>query len=156
MEENKMEQQQMQPELEAVRKMVREMLDEVKTEMQNAASERMKMEGMTDEQKMDYAMSQREKAIQEREKKLLERELKAKAVELLAEKNLPRELADALPYGSEAECLNGIEKVENAFREAVKKTVDARLRGQAPASGMSLTTDTDKLSDSDYYRQHFA
>ena len=152
MEQNNMEQQTMNA--ETVRGMVQQMIDGMRAEMEKAAEERMKLESMTEEQKSDYAMSQREKLLQEREKKLLKRELKAKAMEILAARGLPKELAEALNYESEAECMNGVEKLETVFREAVQKAVDERLKGQAPASGAHMNMDADKMTDADYYRQH--
>lgn len=141
--------------MEAVREMVQSAVQQLESEWKKQASERMKLEGMTDEQKLDYAMTQREKALQEREKQLMQKELKNKAVEKLQEKGLPKELADALPYESEVECLNAMDKLEQIFRKAVQQSVDEKLKGKVPASGIGLTTDTESLSDQDYY-QRFA
>lgn len=139
------------PDMEALRGMVQQMLDEVRAGMQAADQQRLMLEAMTDEQKSDYALAQREKAVQEREQKLLSRELRARAVEALAEKGLPGQLADALPYASEAECMRALDSLELAFREAVRQAVDNRLRGQAPASGQARPMDADRMSDADYY-----
>jgi len=86
------------------------------------------------------------------EKKLLQRELKAMAVEKLTARALPRELADALCYDSEAECLKGIDSIERAFRAAVQASVDERLRGETPIAGAGRRMDAEALSDADYYR----
>ena len=152
MEENKMEQQE-QVTMESVRETVMQIMQTMREEWQTQNAERMKLEGMTEEQKTEYAMSQREKALQEREKKLMQRELKAKAMEKLQEKGLPKELADALPYGSEAECLNAMDKLETIFRKAVQQSVDEKLKGKLPNAGVGLTTDTENMSDQDYYKR---
>jgi len=151
MEENKMEQQEPVT-MESVRETVMQIVQTMREEWQTQNAERMKLENMTDEQKTEYAMSQREKALQEREKKLMQRELKAKAMEKLQEKGLPKELADALPYESEAECLNAMDKLEAIFRKAVQQSVDEKLKGELPHAGTALTTDADNLSDQDYYK----
>ena len=148
MEENKMEQQ---VTMESVRETVQQIVQTMREEWQQQNSERMKLEGMTDEQKTEYAMSQREKALQEREKKLMQRELKAKAMEKLQEKGLPKELAEALPYESEAECLNAMDKLEEIFRKAVQQSVDEKLKGKIPNAGPAQTTDAENMSDNDYY-----
>lgn len=150
MEENKMEQQ---PTMDEVREAVQNAMQQMREEWQTQMSERMKLEGMTDEQKMDYAMSQREKAIEEREKKLMQMEIRAKAMEKLQQKGLPKELANALPCDSEAECMNALDQVEAIFRKAVQQSVDEKLKGNIPNAGVGLTTDEDKLSDQDYYQR---
>lgn len=130
------------------REEVERMIDQARAEW----AERDALVGMTDAERADYALAQREAAIEARERTLLERELRALALEKLAERGLPRELADALPYTGEEACMNGLDKVERAFRGAVQTAVDLRLRGEAPRSGAKRRVDPEALSDADYYR----
>ena len=117
-----------------------------------AEAERQRLEGMSQEERAGYEASRREAELAERERKVMERELRAMALEKLADRGLPRELADALPYASEAACLAGIDRLERVFRQAVQASVDERLRGVVPASGTSRRVDADSLSDAEYYR----
>jgi len=107
---------------------------------------------LTDEQRADAGLNRREAALAERERMIRERELRAMAVEKLTERGLPRELADALPYGDEAKCLAGIETIEGAFRKAVQAGVDERLRGRAPVGDAGRSLNPEAMSDSEYYR----
>lgn len=131
---------------------IQEAIEKARIEWDRAQAETRRIAAMSTEERAGYEMSRREAELAEREKKLLERELKAMAIEKLAQRGLPRELADALPYDSESACLNGIDKLERVFREAVQKSVDQRLRGETPASGMVRSMDADNMSDGDYYR----
>ena len=143
--------------LAEVDRRVREAVAQARAQWQadaaQADAERARVENMTDEQRADYALTQRENALDERERRLVERELRAKAVEMLAQRGLPAELADALPYSGEVACMNGLDRVEQAFRKAVQKGVDERLRGQAPAAGSGSNANPDALSDRDYYQR---
>ena len=46
-----------------------------------------------------------------------------------------------------------MDKLEQIFRKAVQQSVDEKLKGKVPASGIGLTTDTESLSDQDYYHR---
>lgn len=117
-----------------------------------AQAERQRLEAMSAEERAGYEASRREAELAERERKVMERELRAMALEKLAERGLPRELADALPYTGETACLQGIDRMERVFRQAVQSAVDERLRGETPASGGGRRLDDDSLSDAEYYR----
>lgn len=107
---------------------------------------------MTAEERAGYEMSRREAELNEREKQLVRREVKAMAIEKLAERGLPRELADALSCDSEAECMKSIDGIERAFRMAVQAAVDQRLRGEIPGAGMSRRADAESMTDAEYYK----
>lgn len=135
---------------------VREEVNRARIEWEQASAqadaERERMANMNDEERARYAISRREEALEAREKQLMERELRAMALERLAQRGLPRELADALCYESEQRCLDALDALEQAFRRAVQEAVDARLRGRAPCVGGMQTQDPDDMSDADYYR----
>lgn len=92
----------------------------------------------------------REDAFDERERQLRMRELRAETLETLAKKKLPAELADAIAYTDEETCRAGLAATERAFRSAVQKAVDERLRGRAPGAGKAM--DPDMMDDCGYYR----
>lgn len=137
---------------EEIDRRIREAVEAARADWNQQQAENQRVAAMTTEERAGYEMSRREAELNEREKKLMERELKAMALEKLVERGLPRELADALPYTGENECLKGIDHLERVFRAAVQTAVDERLRGEVPAAGMNRRMDADSLSDSDYYR----
>ena len=86
----------------------------------------------------------REESLDERERRLRMRELRAETIDL------PAELADAIAYTDEETCRAGLTAVERAFRAALQRAVDERLRGSAPGAGKAV--DPESMDDRDYYR----
>lgn len=146
-----MEPQHMTP--EEVDARIRQAVEKARAEWEQTQAETQRVAAMTAEERTGYELSRREAQLAEREKLLLRRELKAMALEKLAQRGLPADLAEALNYESEQACLNGLDKLESAFRAAVQQAVDERLRGEAPAAaGANHRMDTENMSDADYYR----
>lgn len=83
----------------------------------------------------NYALERRERIIQERERLVMERELRAKAHEEMKRRGLPAELAKYVPCTDEKAFAEGVEVIDAAFREMLKKEIDKRLA----ASAVSLT-----------------
>lgn len=105
--------------------------------LEAAKTEAEKMAAMNEKQKADYERDKQIKALEAREKDITTRELKATAYETLAEKGLPKDLADILNYANAESCNKSIESVEKAFQLAVEKAVNEKLRGssQPPKNG---------------------
>lgn len=105
------------------------------TRLNEAKTEAEKLAKMNAEQKAEYERQKREESLAKREQEITRRELRATALETLAEKGLPKQLADILDY-TDAESTNkSIESVEKVFREAVEAAVNERLKGGAPKGG---------------------
>ena len=83
-----------------------------------------------------------EQRLVEREAAVQRRELRAQALETLAQRGLPRELAGVLSYESAEACNESIANAEKAFRAAVKRGVDERMKGVPPKSGTGETEST--------------
>ena len=96
---------------------------------------------MTEEQKKEYQDRQHSEELEKRETDITRRELRMTAKEALIEKGLPVELSDALAYDSAENCSKSIEAVEKAFRAAVEKAVEERIKKSAktPKNGESST-----------------
>jgi flagellar biosynthesis GTPase FlhF len=105
-------------------------LEEAKTEAQKLAK-------MTADQKSEYEKQKHEDELTKREKDISARELKAQAYETLAEKGIPKELADILNYESADTCSTSIKSVEKAFQAAVEKAVNEKLRSKETPRGGS-------------------
>ena len=149
-----MENEQMNMTQEQIDARIAEAIGAARADWEKAQAENQRVAAMTQEERAGYENSRREAELNERERNITRREVKAMALEKLAERGLPRELADALACDSENECLRSIDRIEKAFRQAVQTAVDQRLRGEIPAAGAGRPADADSLSDAEYYRMN--
>ncbi|TQR14610.1 DUF4355 domain-containing protein [Psychrobacillus lasiicapitis] len=105
------------------------------TKLEAAKTEAEKLAKMNADQKAEYEAQKREDELAKREEGITRRELRATALETLADKSLPKILADILVY-TDAETTNtSLDAVEKAFREAVETGVNERLKGTPPGGG---------------------
>lgn len=143
---------------EQIDRKVREAVEQARAEWAEetaqAVADTERVASMSEEERARYNLARREAALQERERALVERELRAMALEKLAQRGLPRELADALDYTDQAKCLAALDKVERAFRTAVQAGVDERLRGETPAGAVGDRVDADAMTDAEFYRMN--
>lgn len=111
-----------------------------------AVTEAQKLAKMSADERLEHERQEREKTLAEREQGITKRELRAEALQQLAEKGIPKELADVLPY-SDADTTNAaIVAVETAFRKAVEIAVNDRLKGTAPKVN-TPTNQGDSIAD---------
>lgn len=104
-------------------------------DIEAAKTEAEKLAKMNADQKAEYESKKREDEIAKRESDITRRELRASALETLAEKGLPKQLAEILVF-TDAESTNtSLDAVEKAFREAVETGVNERLKGTPPGGG---------------------
>ncbi|GIP57905.1 DUF4355 domain-containing protein [Paenibacillus woosongensis] len=104
-------------------------------DVEKAKTEAEKLAKMNADQKAEYERQQREAKLAEREAEITKRELRASALETLAEKGLPKGLADILNYTDADSTKESLEAVETAFRAAVEAGVNERLKGNPPGGG---------------------
>lgn len=101
--------------------------------IQAAQTEAERLAGLTAEEKEKEIKKQQEAALNARLAEVTRRELRAQALETLAEKELPKELINAVVLSDADACNQSIEAVEKAFRAAVEIAVSQRLAGAAGA-----------------------
>ena len=77
----------------------------------------------------------REESLARREAELARRELHAKALDALAARQMPSELAELLDYADEGRCTASLARVQKTWQQAVQKGVEARVAGVAPRTG---------------------
>ena len=77
----------------------------------------------------------REESLARREAELARRELHARALDALAARQMPAELADLLDYADESRCTASLARVQKTWQQAVQKGVEARVAGAAPRTG---------------------
>ena len=95
-----------------------------------------KLAKMSEEQKYEYELSQREQAIQEKEKELALAENKAVAASVLADKGLSAKLVDFV-VAEDADTMNdNISLLEQEFKLSVKKEVERRLATATPKKNL--------------------
>lgn len=117
-------------------------------------TEREELAKMTAEEKAKHEREKQEKQLQEREAEITKRELTASAKEELIEKGLPPELSVVLNYTSAEACKESLDAVETAFKAAVEKTVNDKLRSPAPKLGAANSSgDVDVSSLSEALRE---
>lgn len=82
----------------------------------------------------------REEELRNRETEITRRELRAEAIDTLVSRGLPRELELLLDYTDPDRCNASIDALERAFRGAVQRGVDERIknsRNPLPKTGSS-------------------
>lgn len=105
------------------------------TKLEAQKSEAEKLAKMNADQRAEHERTKRENELAEREAAINRRELRATALEQLAEKSLPTQLAELLVYTDAESTNSSIAAVETAFRAAVETAVHERLKGDPPRGG---------------------
>lgn len=100
-----------------------------------ARTEAERLAKMTAQQKAEHEAKEREEKIAARERAVTLRELKAEAYATLAERELPKELADVLDYSDADKCKASIDAIEKTYRAAVQAGVEERMKGTTPKRG---------------------
>ena len=94
--------------------------------------EAQKLAKMSEDEKYQFELEQRERAIEEKEKQLALSENRNVASKILADKGLSLELVDFV-VAEDAESMNeAINKLDKAFKRSVKAEVEKRLGGSSP------------------------
>lgn len=109
-----------------------------KAEKKNAekVKEAQKLAQMNENEKFQYELEQREKAIAEKEKALALAENKNTASQILADKGLSLSLVDFV-IAEDAETMNSnIRLLEKAFKDSVKREVEKRLGSSVPKKNL--------------------
>lgn len=109
-----------------------------KAEKKNAekVKEAQKLAQMNENEKFQYELEQREKAIAEKEKALALAENKNTASQILSDKGLSLSLVDFV-IAEDAETMNSnIRLLEKAFKDSVKREVEKRLGSSAPKKNL--------------------
>lgn len=117
---------------------VTEAMKKAERKKQAAVKEATKLAQMNDEQKYQYELEQRERAIEEKEKALALAENKATASAVLADRGLSPQLVDLVVAEDADDMLENINKLDNAFKASVKAEVEKRLASKTPKKNLPL------------------
>ncbi|EOH94836.1 DUF4355 domain-containing protein [Enterococcus pallens] len=99
--------------------------------LEAAKSEAARLAQMTAEERAQMEEKKRQEAEAERLADITRRELRLEAFEELTERNLPKELIDAVVLTDADACKKSVDSIEKAFRAAVEEGVKDRLANSA-------------------------
>lgn len=97
-----------------------------------------KLAKMNEEQRFQYELEQREKAIAEKERELSLAENKATASAILADRGISTKLIDMVVAEDADKMMDCINVLETAFKESVKAEVEKRLASSTPKKNLPL------------------
>lgn len=119
-------------------KRVTEALKKAERKNQAKVKEATKLAQMNEEQKYQYELEQREKAIADKERELALAENKATASQVLASRGISADLV-GLVVAEDADTMNdNINLLEKAFKASVKAEVEKRLSTSTPKKNLPL------------------
>lgn len=108
---------------------------------------------MSGEERMAHELAQKAAQLDAREREILRRELRAEAARLVEERGLPCELTEMVNCESMERVQDSLNLIEHAFRMAVQRGVEARMRGRAPSA--ARWEESGNENDEDYYRARY-
>ena len=111
---------------------VTQALDKQKKKTEAKLKESEKLAKMSAEEKYEWELEQREKAIEEKERELALSENRNTASKILAEKGLSLDLVDFVVAETAEDMNEAINKLDKAFKRSVKAEVEKRLGGSSP------------------------
>lgn len=111
-----------------------------------ARTEAERLASMTAEQRLENERQQRESALAKREAEITRRELRATAQEAITQRGLPLELADTLNYADADSVTSSLAAIEKAYRAAVQKGVEGRMKGEPPKSADGKSAEEQMLA----------
>lgn len=113
--------------------------DEMKQAIDEAIAEKERLSKLSEKEKKEEQLTQREKDIAKRLANIERKELKHDAITDLTNKGLPIQFADFLLADNAENTLSNINEFKNAFDEAIEVAVKDRLKGEAPKKAAKTT-----------------
>lgn len=108
--------------------------------------EAQKLAQMNEQQRYEYELDSREKAIAEKEAQLALAENKAEAASILADKGISAKLVDFVVAEDAETMMRNISLLDSEFKASVKAEVEKRLASKTPK--VNLPTDTQITKES--------
>lgn len=104
----------------------------IKIAVANAIAENERQAKLTAEEREKELKTKREKELQDRENQITLRERKIEAMELLNEKNIPKDLVDFVVDMDSKVMKNKIETLSKTYAKSVENGVTNKLKGTPP------------------------
>lgn len=127
---------------------------ELQTKIDDALKEKDRLSKLSDKERKDEELSQREKDIAKRLAEIERKELKADAIADLTQKELPTSFADFLLAEDAESTLKNINDFKTAFDEAVNAAVKEKLRQETPIAGTGSFTNGKVPSVANLAQEH--
>lgn len=125
-------------------KRVTEAMKKADRKREAAVKEAEKLAKMSDEQRYQHELEQREVAIAEKEKALALAENKAQAAKELANRGISIQLVDMVVAEDADTMLDNITLLDRAFKESVKAEVEKRLSSTTPKKNLPIDNNITK------------
>lgn len=103
-----------------------------KAAIQEALAEYDRKAKMTEEERLSEARKQKDNELAEKERSITLRENRADAIEQLAELNIDTKLVDFVVDIDKDKTAANVKALDKAFKDAVAKGVEAKLKGKTP------------------------
>jgi uncharacterized protein (DUF885 family) len=101
-----------------------------------AENERLKKERMSEKEKAEYEIAQKQAQLEAREREVADATLRFSKIQLLGAKNVPLEFADYIGGSNEQEIATNLDTFLQRFDTAVQARVNEKLSGtQKPQAG---------------------
>ena len=120
----------------AVDKRIQQAMEKAQRKADARVKEAEKLAKMSEEQKFQYELDQREKAIAEKEQALALAENKAEAAKVLADKGISVKLVDFVLAADASTMMHNISLLEKEFKASVKAEVERRLQTSTPKKNL--------------------
>jgi hypothetical protein len=120
----------------AVDKRIQQAMEKAQRKADARVKEAEKLAKMSEEQKFQYELDQREKAIAEKEQQLALAENKAEAAKVLADNGISAKLVDFVLAADADTMMTNISLLEKEFKASVKAEVERRLQTQTPKKNL--------------------
>ena len=111
---------------------------EYSQKIEEAKQEAERLAKLSEKERKDEEMKQREEALTNRMKELEQKELKSDAISDLSKKGLPATFADFLVQDNAETTLKNINTLKETFDAAVNEAVKEKLRQDPPRTGGGL------------------
>ena len=103
-----------------------------KAAIQEALADYDRKAKMTEEERLSEARKQKDNELAEKERSITLRENRADAIEQLAELNIDTKLVDFVVDIDKDKTVANVKALDKAFKDAVAKGVEAKLKGKTP------------------------
>ena len=120
----------------AVDKRIQQAMEKAQRKADARVKEAEKLAKMSEEQKFQYELDQRERAIAEKEQALALAENKAEAAKVLADKGISVKLVDFVLAADASTMMHNISLLEKEFKASVKAEVERRLQTSTPKKNL--------------------
>lgn len=128
--------------------------EKVKRAVADALAEQERQSKLSEEQKADEALKQRNEAIEKREREVTLRERRSEAMATLVEKEIPTDLVDYVVDVDADKTAENIDKLASVWNKAMEAKVKEKLAGTTPKDRSTGSNATKTASSNGIYTKN--